>query len=669
HNASKNYTKEYTEYTARIGSDTDLRSGEIIFAENFRSSSPLIDFFNCFFHDLLYRDIYEDYDARPQPMVCSGNRRPGGVEILVVDGDGDPSGADASPGKDDCRDCDEIKDPESTLQEPVMSPHFKEALLIVGKIREVFSGEDPQYQRVREYARKGRPAAAILLNRRTMMKTYEEALRIHRIDFTVVRGRGFFQRPEIVDMANLIAFLADPADNEALTAFLRSPVGHISDAGIYLLHRAVSRAGAAEPAGIAERTGAAEPAGIAERTGGELWEKLRAFSRHEGGFAGFTPEDRESLLHACKCLSRWIPLSRRMPLVEFLRHVLDEGGYFLSLCRGSRGDQALSNIEKLLDHARQVSVEEGMELPDFAGWLRDRVEYLEDEGEADLDISLGGAVQLMTVHQSKGLEFPMVFVPDMGAGFNLGERELLHADMVPWQMEIDDGGNGGGNGGNSNGGNGGNGDGNGGNGGNGGNSNGGNSNGGNGGGAAIRRQERLEIGINAPNPDNAWESEPTLVKRIIRRRLKDKLIAERKRLLYVAATRAMDHLVLVGHTRLGAAGVVRRVHYRPLDQLGNWMDWLNKILDLSSGMTKVRGELLYGRASLAADSGALDADNGALDADGRASLSEDHGTAQSTGVTSNIGTGSSIRIPYRKFQFDKSHCGVEPEYRIQFPVV
>lgn len=42
------------------------------------------------------------------------------------------------------------------------------------------------------------------------------------------------------------------------------------------------------------------------------------------------------------------------------------------------------------------------------------------------------------LHQAKGLEFPLVFIPDLGTCFNLGEREALYADRVPLHMLIDD---------------------------------------------------------------------------------------------------------------------------------------------------------------------------------------------------------------------------------------
>jgi ATP-dependent helicase/nuclease subunit A len=549
--SAKNYEAEYRE---KVLDDSVLRAGEIIFSDNFRSAAVPINFFNLFFHDLLYQEVYEEYDARPQRLLCSGNKNAGSVELLIVDGD--------SEFEDEALD---LNPPEGTNREnPAegikLKPHFKEALLIVDKIKEVFLGDDQKYLRARENAQKGRPAIAILLNRRTMIKTYEEALRMNRIDFTVVRGRGFFQRQEVVDLGNLLSFLVNPADDLALTAFLRSPAGHVSDEGIFLLSKIPG-------------------------DGSSLWGKLTALAGDKENINAsiFSSRDYESLLNVAANLTGWLRLSGRMPLVEFLRLILNDGGYYVSLCRGTRGDQAVSNIEKLLDSAREIMLQEGGDLADFVEWLNNRIDYIEEEGEADIDISLGGAVQIMTVHQSKGLEFPMVFVPDLGAGFNLGERESLYADYVPLEMEIADNG--------------------------------------------IIRKEIPEIGINAPNPEKEWESESILIKRIIRKRLKDKLIAEKKRLLYVAATRAMDHLVLVGHSNFSSPGVIQRIKYAPLDQLTNWMDWVNRILGISFFANGFRGEILYGNEA-----------------------------------------GAPMKIPYRKFTAEGGLMGSETEYRTEFPM-
>jgi len=544
--ATAEVAKDYhQEYEQKVSEERQVKSGEIIFSDNFRSAEKPIRFFNLFFERLMGQGFYEDYEARPQQLLCSGNKRQGSVELLLVDRD--------------------VKAPDDALQVNSqledIDLHTKEAHLIAGKIKEVLTGDDLQYDYIRQQAAAKKPTIAILLNRRTKLKVYEEALRRENIDFIVVRGRGFFQRQEVIDFGNLIGFLVDTSNSIYLTGFLRSPVGHVSDEGIYLLSQLA--------------------------LGETLWEKLTALAEtsEPALIERFPEKDFTALKRCANLLSRWLILSRRMVLVEFLRLVLEEGEYFASLARGNRGEQALSNVEKLLDRAREATLSSQEDFLTFSTWLNERIDYVDEEGEADIDIVLGGTVQLMTVHQSKGLEFPMVFVPDLTAYFNFGERETLRFDQVTdsFKIQLD---------------------------------------------GTVQRTSNFEIGIEIPDPENAFEPTPTLIKKIIEKRNREKIIAERKRLFYVAATRAMDHLVLVGQLKKRSARSIQETAAAEINQLNCWMDWLSKILDLAEAITDQSGQILLGEKQ-----------------------------------------GENTLIPYRLFDENQSILKFEEQLRTEFPLV
>ncbi|MBN2010271.1 UvrD-helicase domain-containing protein [candidate division KSB1 bacterium] len=535
--------KDYQqEYQVNCQDDQFVKSGEVIFSDNFRSAAEPIQFFNLFFEQLMGQEYYEDFEARPQRLVCSGNRRKGSVELLLVD-------------RDDNAD-DSLQIP-SQIEDIDM--HTKEAHLIASKIKDVLAGDNPLYDHVRQQAAARKPAIAILLNRRTKLKVYEEALRRENIDFIVVRGRGFFQRQEVVDLGNLLGFLDDPDNSIYLAGFLRSPVAHVSDEACYLLTR--------------------------QTDSDSLWEKLclLAKSTDHDSKKLFSDIDYRALIDAHKLLSRWLDVCRRLPLIDFIRFVLDEGGYFATLARGNRGEQALSNIEKLCDRAREATMNDQEDFSTFVAWLNERIDNVEDEGEADVDIVLGGSVQLMTVHQSKGLEFPMVFVPDLNASFNFGENETLRFDDVTTTLEIGQDG-------------------------------------------TMFRTATFEIGLDIPDPEHDYESTPTLIKKIIERRNREKIIAERKRLYYVAATRAMDHLVLVGQLKKRTERSLETEIATPINQLRNWMDWTSKILGLKIAIDGPMGTILLSNRS-----------------------------------------GDHLVIPYRLFDENQSILNFEEELRTEFP--
>ena len=60
--------------------------------------------------------------------------------------------------------------------------------------------------------------------------------------------------------------------------------------------------------------------------------------------------------------------------------------------RAYRGEQAVSNTEKLIEMARSIALTEQQSFYYFAEWLEERVNYIDDEGEANVDVSIGAAI-------------------------------------------------------------------------------------------------------------------------------------------------------------------------------------------------------------------------------------------------------------------------------------
>ena len=93
---------------------------------------------------------------------------------------------------------------------------------------------------------------------------------------------------------------------------------------------------------------------------------------------------------------------------------LSESGVYTVYAALPAGEQILANIEKLVSMARNREENGNYALADFTADLRMAMDEDEREGEAPLDALAENAVNIMTVHAAKGLEFPIVFVPDMG---------------------------------------------------------------------------------------------------------------------------------------------------------------------------------------------------------------------------------------------------------------
>jgi ATP-dependent helicase/nuclease subunit A len=234
--------------------------------------------------------------------------------------------------------------------------------------------------------------AAILVKTHSFGQLYEEALRERGIPYYRVKGGGFFQRQEVVDLAAFLAFLVDPGDDLALAQVLTSPLAGLDFADLYRLcdmrERGASLSDRLTPDRLVDL-----PASLQERL---------------ARFAGLA--------------SRLLHLRDRLEPAELLEWAIRETGYDAVLMAQPEGEQQVANMAKLLDLARDFSRKGLAGLYDFVAYLRER---LGDDASRAPDAQIMSeeedVVRIMTIHQAKGLEFPAVFIPDL-AHEGRGER-------------------------------------------------------------------------------------------------------------------------------------------------------------------------------------------------------------------------------------------------------
>src|SRR6266850_2694006 len=233
---------------------------------------------------------------------------------------------------------------------------------------------------------------AILLRAFTGVWTYESALRRAGIPYLTVQGKGFYQREEITDLIQLLRFLDNTTDELALAAVLRSPLGGVSDNDLLAL-RCAPR--------------------VADVTGPERLHRrnlLRALRSHRE--IQFIDEaDHAALDRVSEWLDLLIRRRNRYSISELLRFAVSSSEFTVVIAANFDGAQRVANVEKLFRLAEQF---------EKSGYLiRDFVHYVEEfeaiggrESEGQMDES-ANVVRLMTIHQAKGLEFPVVIVPDL----------------------------------------------------------------------------------------------------------------------------------------------------------------------------------------------------------------------------------------------------------------
>ncbi|MBN1954269.1 MAG: UvrD-helicase domain-containing protein [Anaerolineae bacterium] len=231
---------------------------------------------------------------------------------------------------------------------------------------------------------------AILCRASRSFGPYEDALERAGVPFLTVAGRGFYGRPEIRDLLNGLQALADPRDDLALAGLLRSPAFALSDAALYRVCQARDRQGGAA----------------------SLWDVLQA------GGAGLVGDDGRKAERAARVIAALHRQAGRTIVADLLKEYLDATDYRAALIQAGQARGA-RNVAKLLADAHASRIAGVGEFLEYLQGLRDAGMR---EGEARSTAE--GAVQVMSVHAAKGLEFPVVAIGDVTHA-TPGSRGLL----------------------------------------------------------------------------------------------------------------------------------------------------------------------------------------------------------------------------------------------------
>jgi ATP-dependent helicase/nuclease subunit A len=343
---------------------------------NFRSQPPLIAFFNHLFARLFqapddipsseYKNLDQLGYVKHEPSEPERELRDEGslVELMVTT---KPSLEDDPRAEQDSRVLDAQQVARRILALKRSSPELK-----YGDI-------------------------ALLFRAMTQVQIYESVFRRANIPYQTVLGRGFYEREEITDLIQLLRFLDNKTDELALAAVLRSPLCGISDNALLALRCAPWLA-------EAETTDALRGFAVTRR----LYNALR---RHDE-IAYINTDEHELLDRAAKLISELVARRHHYPIQDLLRFAVNESEYMTVIAANFDGAQRLANIERLFTLAARFE-SSGTHL------IRDFVRYVEEfeaigsrESEGQID-QAADAVRLMTIHQAKGLEFPVVIIPDL----------------------------------------------------------------------------------------------------------------------------------------------------------------------------------------------------------------------------------------------------------------
>jgi ATP-dependent exoDNAse (exonuclease V) beta subunit len=242
--------------------------------------------------------------------------------------------------------------------------------------------------------RAAKPAdIAILFRSRDSHRDFESALDRRGIPTYVYKGLGFFDADEVQDAVALLRYLADPLSDLRASALLRSRIVRVSDAAVAALGPRLAQA-------ILDTE---EPA---------------TTSRLDG-------EDARVLAMLRTSAPGWLARVDRETPSDLLDAILRETAYSVEL-HGPRERQARENLKKLRAMIRRAQNRGYATLARIA----EHLEQLAVGDESNAAIDAIDAVSLMTVHAAKGLEFPIVFVVNMGRGTGGFRPAIRVADDV-----------------------------------------------------------------------------------------------------------------------------------------------------------------------------------------------------------------------------------------------
>ena len=222
---------------------------------------------------------------------------------------------------------------------------------------------------------------AILFRALVDVAPYEQALQRLGLPYYLVGGKAFYAQQEVFDLSNLLRVLVQPSDEVSLVGVLRSPFFSLTDETIFWL--------ADRPGGLSAGlfAGAATP-------------NLDASQQQAVRFAADTLRE----LRAEK---------DRLTITALINRALALTGYDAALVAEFMGERKLANLRKLLEMARLFDQSGFATLADFVVQLSDFEASQPDEALAAVHAESSDVIRLMTIHQAKGLEFPLVVVADV----------------------------------------------------------------------------------------------------------------------------------------------------------------------------------------------------------------------------------------------------------------
>lgn len=237
----------------------------------------------------------------------------------------------------------------------------------------------------------------LLVRSRKNLHDYEHALRQKNIPYVSANKGTLLSCLEIQDMLSLLTLLITPFDNLALASVLRSPIFSCTNDDLIF---------------------------VSQQTGKNWWEKLQTISEHQSGSA--------DLQRAIELLNHWRFLNGQLPTHDLLDQIFFQGDILNRYTNNSPNhlkNRVNNNLQKFLSLALET---DSGRYPSISRFLSKLAEFSQSDNDAPDEASeseASNAVRIMTIHASKGLESPVVFIADCA---NKKTDKTAYRVLVDW---------------------------------------------------------------------------------------------------------------------------------------------------------------------------------------------------------------------------------------------
>lgn len=455
------FMEKYRQYPSRGG-----QYARIDLSQNFRSRAGVLHAVNFLFAQLMVTRVAElEYgeaeklNPGPDYPEAQGALLDEPVELCIIDRDETQEQAEGVDGDE----ADTVDQQATELvAEAELSGFELEARFIGKRISELMTADYQVYDKEIKGYRKlaWRDIVILLRSVKGKANIVLDVLRQGGIPAYAELDAGYFREIEVQIMLSLLSIIDNPRQDIALAAVLRSPLVGFTTEELAKIRLC--------------------------KQGDDLWSALTAYAdRHQH------KEDVDVKLHVkvqdfMTQFEQWRDESRRTGVPELIWQIYRDTGYYDYVGGMPGGMLRQANLRALHDRARQY------EVTNFRGLFR-FLRFLERMQGNGSDLAVARAlgesedvVRIMSIHKSKGLEFPVVFVADLGKNINLQDSKAL-----------------------------------------------------------VLCHKTLGVGPYVTNPELRFRY-PTLARHGISHKLIMETKAEELRVLYVALTRAREKLILVG---------------------------------------------------------------------------------------------------------------------------